>query len=69
MLLYFVWYANSKQRITLLQDLVEKKEKEFSVRFSNNKNGLGVNISKSLNNLDKGMIPYCFQQDIFSHSV
>ncbi|XP_058624335.1 multiple PDZ domain protein [Onychostoma macrolepis] len=35
------------------QDLVEKKEKEFSVRFSNNKNGLGVNISKSLNNLDK----------------
>lgn len=66
-MLYLVWCANSKQRITLLQDLVEKKEKEFSVRFSNNKNGLGVNISKSLNNLDKGMIPYCFffQQDIF----
>ncbi|RXN25559.1 multiple PDZ domain -like protein [Labeo rohita] len=35
------------------QDLVEKKEKEFGVRFNNNKNGLGVNISKSLDNLNK----------------
>ncbi|XP_016430603.1 multiple PDZ domain protein-like isoform X1 [Sinocyclocheilus rhinocerous] len=35
------------------QGLVEKRETEFSVRFRNNKNGLGINISKSLDNLDK----------------
>ncbi|XP_073699113.1 multiple PDZ domain protein [Garra rufa] len=35
------------------QDLEGKNEKQFSVRFNNNKNGLGVNISKSLDNLNK----------------
>ncbi|XP_052400914.1 multiple PDZ domain protein-like [Carassius gibelio] len=35
------------------QDLEEKKGKESNVRFSNNKNGLDVKISKSLNNLNK----------------
>ncbi|XP_026127721.1 multiple PDZ domain protein-like [Carassius auratus] len=37
--------------ITQLQGLAEKKEKEFGIRFSNNKNGFS--ISRSLDNLDK----------------
>ncbi|XP_051720300.1 multiple PDZ domain protein [Ctenopharyngodon idella] len=36
------------------QDLAEQKGKEFSVRFNDNKNGLGINISRSVENLDKG---------------
>ncbi|ROI16075.1 Multiple PDZ domain protein, partial [Anabarilius grahami] len=35
------------------QNLAEQKGKEFSVIFSDNKNGLGINISKSVENLDK----------------
>ncbi|XP_052411425.1 multiple PDZ domain protein [Carassius gibelio] len=37
--------------IAQLQGLAEKKEKEFGIRFSNNKNGFS--ISRSLDNLDK----------------
>ncbi|XP_043099362.1 multiple PDZ domain protein isoform X2 [Puntigrus tetrazona] len=43
----------AQQQYTQKKQDLEKKEKDFGVRFSNNKNGLGVNISKSLNNLDK----------------
>ncbi|XP_048053628.1 multiple PDZ domain protein isoform X3 [Megalobrama amblycephala] len=35
------------------QNLAEQKGKEFSVSFNDNKNGLGINISKSVENLDK----------------
>ncbi|XP_016369450.1 multiple PDZ domain protein-like [Sinocyclocheilus rhinocerous] len=51
------------------QDLVEKKEKEFNVRFSNNKNGLGVNISKSLNNLDKESSGFEVKSILKEHAV
>ncbi|KAK7166395.1 hypothetical protein R3I93_006231 [Phoxinus phoxinus] len=35
------------------QGLAEQNEREFSIRFSDSKNGLGINISKSVKTLDK----------------